>query len=258
MAYTLADFVQLQTDLLGEGGLWHMLRKDLLQQLEMPSHFDQATCPELGCAPNLSVMMIAMGGLETMATLAKIGGAVPGDNATETVKCFADRYFQQANPIYARPAGQSLIRLLWDAYRNGGLHRFFPKRGPMSVGSRQVNVSFGIAWAEVAIAGGKRSATLNEVRAARATGSPLDVQFAGVNSVQIWLVAPFFVLDFIEAVETWVKELSGAPPLGPWFITGATELEEGLAPRQHPESLACLASLIGTAAPPVPTAASGS
>ena len=28
-----------------------MLRKDLLQQLEMPAHFDQAGRPDLGCAP---------------------------------------------------------------------------------------------------------------------------------------------------------------------------------------------------------------
>jgi hypothetical protein len=96
--YTMADFADLRTRLLGPDGLWHMLRKDLLQLLEVPAHFDQAARPDLGCAPNLSVLMTAMGGLETMATLAKIGGRVPGDDATETVKRFADRYFQRVNP----------------------------------------------------------------------------------------------------------------------------------------------------------------
>jgi hypothetical protein len=136
MTYTLADYPELRARLLGDGGLWRMLRKDLLQLVEMPAHFDQAKRPDLGCAPNLSVMVVAMGGLETMATTAKIGGAVAGDNATETVKRFADRYFQQVNAAYACPAGQSLIRLLWDAYRNGGLHRFFPKAGTVQVGGR--------------------------------------------------------------------------------------------------------------------------
>jgi hypothetical protein len=144
--YTMADFENLRANLLGPNGLWHMLRKDLLQQLEMPAHFDQAVRPELGCAPNLSVMMIAMAGLETMATMAKIGGRVPGDDATETVKRFADRYLTQVNPLYARPPGQSLIRLLWDAYRNGGIHRFFPKAGTVQVGGRPVDVTFSISW----------------------------------------------------------------------------------------------------------------
>jgi hypothetical protein len=94
MAYTLADFSHVQASLLDTRGLWHMLKKDLLQNLEMPRHFNKTTCPDLGCAPNLAVMIVAMSGLETMATLANIGG-VPaggaGDDATERVKRFADR-----------------------------------------------------------------------------------------------------------------------------------------------------------------------
>ncbi len=189
-----------------------MLRKDLLQQLEMPAHFDQAGRPDLGCAPNLSVMMIAMGGLETMATLAKIGGVVANGNATETVKRFADRYFQHVNPLYARPVGQSLIRLLWDAYRNGGLHRFFPKAGTVQIGGRQVDVRFGVSWYEVAVAGEKRSATLSEARAARASTPALTVLSIGPDSYNVWLVAQFFVLDFIDAVERWAGELTPAAP----------------------------------------------
>ncbi len=221
MTYTLSDYPKLRANLLGEGGLWHMLRKDLLQQLEMPAYFDQNKRPDLGCAPNLSVMMIAMGGLETMATIAKIGGAVPGDNATETIKRFADRYFHQVNAAYARPVGQSLIRLLWDAYRNGGLHCFFPKAGTVQVGSRNVDVAFGISWCEVGVAAGKRSATLGEARAARETTPVLDVRQAGPDRYGVMLVAQFFVLDLIDAVEMWISELSEAAPLGQWFLIGA-------------------------------------
>jgi hypothetical protein len=224
-----------------------MLHKDLLQQLEMPAHFNQVTHPELGCAPNLSVMMIAMGGLETMATLANIDGVAPAENATETVKHFADRYFHRACPVYARPAGQSLIRLIWDAYRNGGLHRFFPKAGVLPVGGRQINVTFGVSWFEVSNSEGKRSATVEEARIARATAQRLKVQSAGIDSYYIWIVAQFFVLDFIEAVQTWISELTPVADLGPWFIDGATALEGGLAPGCHAESLACLADLITTA-----------
>src|SRR5262249_21754217 len=233
--------------LLGQGGLWHMLRKDMFQLLEMPAHFDQAVRPDLGCAPNLSVMMVAMGGLDTMATMAKIGGAAPGGNATEQVKRFADRYFRQVNAAYARATVQSRIRLLWDAYRNGGLHRFFPKAGTVQVGSRQVDVTFGISWCEVGVPGGKRSATLSEARAARAATPVLDVRSAGADSYNIMLVAQFFVLDFIDAVEKWIGELSEAAPLGVWFVAGAGDVESGLALKKHAESLACLADLLATA-----------
>ena len=247
MAYTIADFDDLRAKLLGRGGLWHMLRKDLLQQLEMPAHFDQATCPELGCAPNLSVVMIAMGGLETMATMAKIGGCVPSDNATETVKRFSDRYFTQVAPLYARPADQSLIRLLWDAYRNGGIHRFFPKAGKVEIGGRPVNVTFGISWLEVSGPGAKRSATLDQARAARASVPAVTVEPVGQESFNVWLCAQLFVLDFIDAVEKWMGELTVAAPLGPWFVTGAGEVKDGLAPKAHPESLACLTDLLTSA-----------
>jgi hypothetical protein len=74
MAYTLADLPQLRTGLVSKDGLWGMLKKDLRQIIAMPSHFDQSKQPELGCGPNLSLMMVAMGGLETMATLANIDG----------------------------------------------------------------------------------------------------------------------------------------------------------------------------------------
>jgi len=34
----------------------------------------------------------------------------------------------------------------------------------------------------------------------------------------VMLVAQFFVLDFIDAVEKWIGELTDAAPLGPWFV----------------------------------------
>ena len=184
-----------------------------------------------------------------MATLANIDGVAPARNATETVKHFADRYFHRANPVYARPAGQSLIRLLWDAYRNGGLHRFFPKAGTLPVGGQQINVTFGVSWFEVAIPGGKRSATVVEARTAQASAPRLIVHSTGRDSYQVWIVAQLFILDFIEAVETWLGELTPAPDLGPWFIDGANALEAGMAPGRHAESLACLADLVTTATP---------
>jgi hypothetical protein len=122
------------------------------------------------------------------------------------------------------------------------------------LGGRQVHVTFGVSWLEVPIPGGKRSATPNEARAARATHPALSVQSAGPGIFNVWLVAQFFVLDFIDAVETWIGELTAVAPLGPWFVTGAGELEAGLAPRKHPEALACLADLIARASPVPATA----
>jgi hypothetical protein len=47
------------------------------------------------------------------------------------------------------------------------------------------------------------------------------------------LVAQFFVLDLIDAVEKWISELSEATPLGPSFAAGAGEVESGLALKKH-------------------------
>jgi hypothetical protein len=271
--YTLADLPQVQASLLGFGGLWHMLKKDLLQNLEMPSHFNKTTCPDLGCAPNLAVMIVAMSGLETMATLANIGG-VPaggaGDDATERVKRFADRYLVRANSKYACPLGQSLIRLLWDAYRNGGLHKFFPKRGTFQIGGQSVTVTFGIGWLETGTGETQRSFSLEEVRALRANDPTLAslrpphmgaVQ-DGPNSFQFWICAQLFVLEFVDAVETWMREVGAVTGLDHWFVDGANKFEDGLDLKRHPESVACLTAMItaarAAAAPAVSTSGTGS
>jgi hypothetical protein len=100
MPHALADFENLQRRYLGdEGSLWRLLKKDLLQMIEMPSHFDQETQRELGTGLNLSLVMVAVGGLEAMATLANIDGLPLGANATDTVQRFAERYFPQVNAL---------------------------------------------------------------------------------------------------------------------------------------------------------------
>jgi hypothetical protein len=55
MLYTIADFPQLQMSLLGEGGLWQMLKKDLLQIVASPYYFNQAKQPELTRTQALSI-----------------------------------------------------------------------------------------------------------------------------------------------------------------------------------------------------------
>jgi hypothetical protein len=112
-----------------------------------------------------------------------------------------------------------------------------------------VNVTFGISWCEVAVPGGKRSATLSEARAARATTPALTVRSDEPDRYGVILVAQFFVLDFIDAVEKWIGELSEAAPFGPWFVAGASEVEDGLALKKHAESIACLGHLLATATP---------
>jgi hypothetical protein len=119
MPYALTDFENIQRRFLGdEGSLWRSLKKDLLQLIEMPSHFDQATQRELGTGLNLSLMTVAVGGLEAMATLANVDGLPLGVNATDTVQRFAERYFSQVNALCARPRGESLLVLLWDAWNS--------------------------------------------------------------------------------------------------------------------------------------------
>src|SRR5262245_23794360 len=132
MPYSMSDLPHLRQLFLGHGGMWHMLRKDLLQIAEMPSHFNKADHPDLASSPNLCLSILAMSGLEAMGRIANINGherpnydssGRPFGNATESVVAFGTRYLIRANPIYTGP----LVRLVWDAYRNGGVHRFLPK-----------------------------------------------------------------------------------------------------------------------------------
>jgi hypothetical protein len=258
MAYTLTDLPQVRASLLGPHGMWHMLRKDLFQNLEMPSHFNKTVCPELGCAPNLAVMIVAMSGLETMATVANIGGfpaGAPGDDATERVKRFSDQYLVRANPEYGRSPGQSLIRLLWDAYRNGGLHKFLPKKGTFQIGGRPVTITFGVGWLETGTGADQRSSSLQEIRLLRASDPRLTglrpphlgVVQDGPDSFQFWICAQLFVLEFVEAVEAWMRDLGSVAGLDRWFIDGANKFEDGLTLGRHPESVACLTAMIAAA-----------
>ena len=186
--YTINDFDTLRTSLLGPDGLWDMLHKDLLQQLEMPSHFDQSTNPELGNAPNLSVMMIALGGLESIARLANINDSC-SKGGRESVKSFADRYFSKVDPIFISSPGKSNISLIWEAYRNGGIHRFFPKMGTLSVGSLKLNVSFRVDWHNDNSTGRKRKRTLLQARAYRTSSSVLKHEWVGADSILVRLCA---------------------------------------------------------------------
>ena len=38
--------------------------------------------------------------------------------------------------------------LIWDAYRNGGLHNYLPKQGTITTAIGQVRVTFGLSWPE--------------------------------------------------------------------------------------------------------------
>jgi hypothetical protein len=266
MAYTLVDFPQLRVRLLSADGLWGMLRKDLRQIIAMPCHFDQATHPELGCGPNLSLMMVAMGGVEAMATLANIDGLPPGANAADMVQRFAARYFPQVNPLYGRPPGESLPMLIWDGYRNGGLHKYFPKQDEIATTAGQTTVVFGLTWPERVEATSKRSLTLDEMQAARAAnpaiGGPgsrhLSAEIQPNGVVSFWVCAPFFALEMIDAVERWLAELVGNAALQQWFVDGADKLDNGLKLRNTAGSIPCLTSMVNAALAAAAAAATGS
>lgn len=255
MPYTIADYPQLQMSLLGKGGLWHMFKKDLLQFVASPFYFDQAEQPELGCGPNLALMMVAVGGLETMATLANIDGLPAGANAADTVKRFSDRYFPAVNSLYRRPKGESLPMLLWDAYRNGGLHRYFPKKDTIAAAAGQVKVTFGLSWPETNPPDPKRSLSLEEMRAWRAAnptlGGPgtrhLAVEVLTPRAVTFWVCSPCFALELEEAVEKWAAELDRDAGLRQWFVDGASKLDAGLKLGNPPGLRTCLLSMVDAA-----------
>jgi hypothetical protein len=238
-----------------------MLKADLLHIIDSPSQFDYAEKAELARGPGLALMMVAVGGLETMATLANIDG-LPGTNATDMVKRFADRYLTAVNPRYNRVSGESLPMLIWDAYRNGGLHKFFPKQDTITAASGQVKVVFAISWPETSVPS-KRSLSLDEMRSWRAAtprpGDPgtrhLDVEVLAPQLVNFWVNSPVFALELDEAVEKWAGDLAGDATLQQWFVAGVDKLENGLKLGNPLGSQACLRSMVEAALAAGPPAA---
>jgi len=259
MEYTLADLPQLKADLVGNAGLWGMLKKDLRQLVEMPSHFDPSTQPVLGTGLNLSLMMVAMGGLEAMATLANIDEVASKQgttkNAIDIVKRFGDRYFPEVNPLYTRPKGESLLTLIWDGYRNGGLHNFFPKQDMITTTAGPKKVLFSVSWPTSKNGNAERCLTLAEIQVGRANnptvGGPgarhLDAEMQSNGDISIFLSSPVFALELIDAGDRWAAELEQNGALQGWFVEGAARLSQGLTFQNLPGAKACLDRMVNAA-----------
>lgn len=238
MAYTMSDFPMLQAAVLDEGGLWPMIKKDLFQMANLPSYFNTTNQPELGTGLNLSLVIVAMSALETVAALANINGSIRGRDrnfATDVVVAFGERYFPRVNPRYSPQPGESMVRLLWDAYRNGGLHRFLPKKHEIASGvGKTTTVTFAVTWLE------DRSRpnwcyTLEEVNQLRAS----DRTLAGIfpphlgltleisGSLQFTLCVQALLLEFADSVEEWAEELRAGSNLAAWFVDGANAFDLG-------------------------------
>jgi hypothetical protein len=145
--------------------------------------------------------------------------------------------------------------LIWDAYRNGGLHKYFPKKDTITAASGQVSVTFGLSWPEPEPPEPKRSCSLAEMRAARtanpSVGGPgtrhLAVEVVTHGVVNVWVCAPYFTLELVEAVEKWVVELPGDTNLKQWFVDGANKLDTGLRLGNLPGEVTCLTSMVDAA-----------
>ena len=48
------------------------------------------------------------------------------------------------------------------------------------------------------------------------------------DSLNFWVCAPFFTLEFVTAVEKWMEELAADPNMKQWFVDGVNRLEQGL------------------------------
>ena len=179
-------------------------------------------------------MMVALGGLEAIATLANIGGLAPGsDNSTDFVKKFMEKYFAAVNTRYGLASGnESMIALFWDAYRNGGLHRFFPKRDKIKATSGEVRLEFGISWPTLDGTGSTRCLSLDETRERwksvlagnRPESKHLCMEPNDDGSVNFWICAPYFALEFVDAVEKWSEDLRNNSTEQSWFVNGANGL----------------------------------
>lgn len=240
MSYTQADLPVLLPAIVREGGLWPMMKKDLCQIVNSPSLFEKVAMPAFGTGMNLSVSIVLMSTLEAISTLANIDGAIAGRSrnyAMDVVVKFGERYLPRANPRYAPSPGTSLVRLVWDAYRNGGLHKFLPKKIQLvRPAGTPVSVDFGVGWAE----DGSRprcSMTLDEVQALRSRDPMLSMLrpphlalALQAPDVAIFSVcAQALVLELMEAGDAWSSEVVSNAQLQTWFIDGANAFEEGRA-----------------------------
>ena len=156
--------------------------------------------------------------------------------------------------------------LIWDAYRNGGLHNYFPKQDTIPTTAGQTTVVFGLTWPETSFPNSKRSLTLEEMQAARAANPAMggagsrhlsaEIQPTGV--VSFWVCVPLFALELIAAVESWLNALGADSRLQQWFVDGAEKLDEGLKLRKTTGSIPCLTSIVNAALATCAAAPAGS
>lgn len=250
--YTMNDFPALKKAVLGKDGVWPMMKKDLFQMANMPSYFNTITHPKLGTGLNLSLVIVTMSTLETVATLANIDGSIHGQDknfATDVVVAYGERYFPRVNTRYSSLPGESIVRLLWDAYRNGGLHRFLPKKHNfISDVGKKTTVTFGVVWLEDP-SRPNRCCNLDEVSKLRAKDPTLArispphlVLTSDVgDSINFWICAQALVLELADSAEEWEKELKTRSDLATWFVDGVNAFEKGL---ELGSGLTCLQKII--------------
>jgi hypothetical protein len=231
MKHKVSAFPKLQQEyLLSDGSPWRMLKKDLRQMIEMPSHFESKKHKKLATGCNLSLMMVATGGLEAMATLANIGGA--GSDATVRVTNFMSDYFPKVNSRWGMKRGnESMVSLVWDAYRNGGLHRFLPKKQEFKVKSNCVQLDFGVCWSETRLPLPLKDIQKRWRRVAKGQDSAtkhLQFKRNDDGSINFWVSAPYFSLELEAAVENWINHLAGDEIRQTWFACGVKCFESGL------------------------------
>lgn len=240
MSYTQGDLPVLLPAIRGEGGLWPMMKKDLCQMVNSPSFFDKVAMPAFGTGMNLSVSIVLMSTLEAISTLANINGGIAGRSrnyTTDVVVNFGERYLPRVNPRYSPSPPTSLVRLLWDAYRNGGLHKFLPKKIRLvRPAGTAVRIDFGVGWAEDGTRP-RSSMTLEEVQQLRLQDPTLsmlrpphlDLALQVPDAAVFSVCAQALVLEFMEAGDAWASEVVSNAKLQGWFIEGANAFEEGLA-----------------------------
>lgn len=238
MVYDESDFDALYAAVFDTNGLWEMMKKDLWQIADSPFRFNTVLEPQFGTGPNLSLVIVTMSALETISTLANINNAIRGRQqnfGTDVVCAFGERYLSQVNPRYSSPSGESTVRLLWDCYRNGGVHRFLPKMSKIKNQSGQdVQIVFTVNWL-LDKSRQNQSYTLEEVQRLRNKDPELRMlsqPHLGITSpnpsqIQYHLCAQAFLLEFAESVEKWKQDLQPRTSFSDWFIDGANAFDLG-------------------------------
>lgn len=205
-------------------GIWPMIEAELESLLDAPLSLDMYTNDRRqGDAVRSAVPKALLPALETIAALANVNDTISKkakNYATDVVVEFAGRYLSKESAAYS----ESSVRLMWDVYRNGALHRYWPKTcEALDPASRTANVGFDFRWKEAAL----QDLRSEEITALDPPQLRLkELPFSGPDHsfFEIVLWPQILFLELRRAVASWEDDVRCARVPQTWIEVGFAEL----------------------------------